>query len=809
MLGLSSVSRQGHLLGVAATGPPSWRQPAKRAAVMNWSRRVSTVLLDRRVDLWNKERERQQRELPSQSLTSQPMELNVCGSAREAAANSTPLDLARKYDQKHAKSYVAALVNGKTLWDMQRQLLPAASDLGFLTFESDDMRAKDVFWHSSSHLLGAALERIYGDDILLCDGPALPEGGFFYEFLLLDPSKHSAASRLHRHVSYAERIGELCGTRESLSGLRFLSAADMDRVHKVAMEIAGEKHVFERMDVGYSVACDLFLDNPFKLHFLDRARSQAECLGLESNLFGLYKCGSMVDLCRGPHIVHTAQIQALAISRVSSAHWVGHLGDGGSLAGDCSSLQQTAPVLNRVYGISFPTQAMLRDHRQQLEEAARRDHRGIGKEQKLFMMHPWAPGSAFILPHGQRMVNAVMTTIRRKYAKYGFDEVSTPLMYNRRLWETSGHWDNYREDMFAISRSSFAKGASSASCCSHGHDAHDGGSGGGEPPSEPELGLKPMNCPGHCLIFASEQRSYKDLPVRYADFSPLHRNEIAGALSGLTRVRKFHQDDGHIFCTREQVADEIAACLRLIGEMYGLFGFASYELALSTRPQSFMGEVGEWDEAEGALREALEMSGQAWALNEGDGAFYGPKIDVRVQDALGRKHQTATIQLDFQLPRRFQLKYTGADGQTHRPVMIHRAVLGSMERMLAILIEHWGGKWPFWINPRQAIVIPTTAASADIVEYAQMVRSALAGDTDPESVDSHRFFVDIDESGNTMNRAVREAQLAQYGFILVVGEKELRSATVDVRRREGGQRIGAMPIAKVRAMFQDLVETCK
>ncbi|KAJ2583609.1 hypothetical protein GGH95_000894 [Coemansia sp. RSA 1836] len=688
---------------------------------------------------------------------------------------------------------------------MQRPLLPATDELQFLTFEGGDMRAKEVFWHSSSHLLGAALERIYGDDVLLCDGPALPEGGFFYEFLLLDPSKHSAASRLRRDVPYTKRIGELCGTRASLSGLQFLSAADMDHVHKVTMEIASEKHVFERMDVDYGVACDLFLDNPFKLHFLDRARSQAERQGASSDVFGLYKCGNMVDLCRGPHIVHTAQVQAVAINRVSSAHWVGHLSDGEGIAGGASS-RQTAPVLSRVYGVSFPTQAMLRGHQQQLEEAARRDHRVIGKDQKLFMMHPWAPGSGFILPHGQRMVNTVMTTIRRKYAKYGFDEVSTPLMYNRRLWETSGHWENYREDMFAISSNSSAKGTPSSSCCGHSHDVRDSS---GEELDEPEFGLKPMNCPGHCLIFASEQRSYKDLPIRYADFSPLHRNEIAGALSGLTRVRKFHQDDGHVFCAREQVADEIAACLRLIGEMYEMFGFTSYELALSTRPQSFMGEVGEWDEAECALKEALEKSGRTWALNEGDGAFYGPKIDVRVQDALGRKHQTATIQLDFQLPQRFQLKYTGADGKTHRPVMIHRAVLGSMERMLAILIEHWGGKWPFWINPRQAIVIPTSAAAADIVEYAQTVRSVLAGDKDPESVDSHRFFVDIDVSGNTMNRAVREAQMAQYGFILVVGEKELRSGTVDVRRREGGQRIGAMPIADVRAMFQGLVETYK
>ncbi|KAJ2768196.1 hypothetical protein GGI18_005640, partial [Coemansia linderi] len=333
------------------------------------------------------------------------MTVTAFGSSREATANvSTPLDLARKHNQKHAKSYIAALVNGKTLWDMRRPLPPSTGDLEFLTFESGNTRAREVFWHSSSHLLGAALERIYGDDLMLCDGPALPEGGFFYEFLLLDPSKHSAANRLNRDMSYAERIGELCGSRATLDGLRFLTAADMDRVHKVAMEIAGEKHAFEHMDVDYDVACELFLDNPFKLHFLDRARSQIERRqsgDAKVGRFGLYRCGNMVDLCRGPHIVHTAQIQALAINRVSSAHWVCHLGDSESPVD--GTPQQTAPVLNRVYGISFPTQAMLKDHQQRVKEAAQRDHRIVGKEQKLFMMHPWAPGSGFILPHGQRM----------------------------------------------------------------------------------------------------------------------------------------------------------------------------------------------------------------------------------------------------------------------------------------------------------------------------------------------------------------------------------------------------------------------
>ncbi|KAI7834768.1 hypothetical protein BX661DRAFT_211425 [Kickxella alabastrina] len=717
-------------------------------------RLLSTVILDRRTRLWNQEKERQ---FTSPIITIS-VSLSDLGVDREAVANvTTPLDMARKYAQKTAKKYIAALINESTPWDMQRPLPRDARSLRFVGFDSNSAVSQEVFWHSSAHVMGAALEQIYGDDLLLCDGPALAEGGFFYEFL---------------------------------------SAADMESVQKTAMDIVSKKTEFERMVVDFDFACELFLDNPFKLHFLDRARvnshKQQKAAGslASADRVSLYKCGSMIDLCRGPHVVHTSQLQSFMINRVSSAHWVGHLSNGVSdgkgqsavsLAGE--SQQQKHPVLNRVYGISFPSHDMMKDHQKRLDEAAKRDHRTIGKEQKLFMMHPWAPGSGFILPHGVRMVNTILTEIRRKYAKYGFDEVTTPLMYNRKLWETSGHWEKYRDDMFGISS-------------------------GNETPSA--YLLKPMNCPGHCLIFASDQRSYRDLPIRYADFSPLHRNEVAGALSGLTRVRKFHQDDGHIFCERSQVSGEIESCLRLIGEMYSMFGFASYELVLSTRPQSYIGEVSEWDEAEAALRAALDGSGLPWAVNEGDGAFYGPKIDVRVQDALGRKHQTATIQLDFQLPQRFELKYTGADGRHHRPVMIHRAVLGSMERMLAILIEHWGGRWPFWINPRQAIVIPTsTAAGAEnIVEYAQMVRDMLANDKNAESVDSHRFFVDIDLSGNTLNRAVREAQLAQYSYILVVGEKELQTGTIDVRPRQGS-RLGAKSVAETKAIFQDLIETFK
>lgn len=776
-----------------------------RCSAAQWSRRMvvdqrlmSTALLNWRLGIWNreeKEQEERRKELEANPATNFTIPIIVRGTKRDIVTQTTtPLDLARKYDQKRAKRYIVAVINGTTMWDMQRTLPENTEKVEFLKYDEEDPRVTEVFWHSSAHVLGAALEKIYGDNVLLCDGPALPEGGFFYDFLLLKDDAQ-AKTRMSKYNTYQEVIDKLCGPDVSLEdSLRFLSVDNLPHIQKVVTDIAKDKHVFRRMDVSYDFARELFRDNPFKLHFIDHARQNAA--DPTSGTVSLYRCGNMVDLCRGPHAFHSTQIQAFWINKVSSAHWMGHL-DGQS--------QQKAPVLNRVYGISFPQHPMMRDYRLKLDRAAKRDHRRIGKEQKLFMMHSWAPGSGFILPHGVRMVNTIMSAIRRKYAEYGFDEVSTPLMYNRKLWETSGHWENYRDDMFTISD------RNSSRCCDH-HSNSSSNSSGSDTADEPEFGLKPMNCPGHCLIFASDQRSYKDLPIRYADFSPLHRNEIAGALSGLTRVRKFHQDDGHIFCTHEQIQQEIGSCLRLIDEIYQMLGFANYELALSTRPQTnYIGTLEEWEQAELALKTALEFSERPWTLNEGDGAFYGPKIDVRVEDALGRKHQTATIQLDFQLPQRFELKYIGSDGQQHQPVMIHRAVLGSMERMLAILIEHWGGKWPFWINPRQAIVVPTTVASSapEITKYAQKVRDILAGDKDPKSVDNRRFFVDVDISGNTLNRAVRDAQLAQYSYILVVGEKEVEGGTVDVRKRNGNKRLGSMAIADVRSMFQFETETFK
>lgn len=400
-----------------------------------------------------------------------------------------------------------------------------------------------------------------------------------------------------------------------------------------------------------------------------------------------------------------------------------------------------------------------------------------------------------------RLARKVERVVRDLYDVYGYDEVQSPQLYKTSLWKRSGHWDNYRDDMFAtegykerlertVQTSSVDRDRTA--CCSI-HPA---------PTSEAEqdetFGLKPMNCPGHCLIFASQERSYRDLPIRYAEFSPLHRNEASGALTGLTRVRRFHQDDAHVFCRPDQVASEINSMLAMLTSAYDTFGFASFELVLSTRPRdSFIGTVEEWDRAEAGLQEALEASGRRWELNEGDGAFYGPKIDIRLVDGQGRRHQTATIQLDFQLPRRFELSYADPEAkQTNErsvPVMIHRAILGSVERFMAILIEQTAGWWPFWLSPRQAIILPAKTDSPALADYAAKVQKFLSLGIAPESAPSksserhlQRFFVDIESNpqGEKLGKLVRKAQLARYNYILVVGEREMETGTVNVRKRD-------------------------
>uniref|UniRef100_A0A8C1PAF4 threonine--tRNA ligase n=1 Tax=Cyprinus carpio TaxID=7962 RepID=A0A8C1PAF4_CYPCA len=436
----------------------------------------------------------------------------------------------------------------------------------------------------------------------------------------------------------------------------------------------------------------------------------------------VYRCGPLIDLCRGPHVRHTGKIKALKIYKNSSTYWEGR--------SDMETLQ-------RIYGISFPDGKMLKEWERFQEEAKNRDHRKIGKDQELFFFHDLSPGSCFFLPRGAYIYNTLTEFIREEYSRRGFQEVASPNIYNSKLWETSGHWQHYSENMFSF------------------------------PVEQDIFALKPMNCPGHCLMFSHRPRSWRELPLRLADFGVLHRNELSGTLTGLTRVRRFQQDDAHIFCTMDQIESEMKGCLDFLRCVYDVFGF-SFQLHLSTRPEKFLGDIAVWNQAEKQLENSLNEFGEPWKLNPGDGAFYGPKIDITIKDAIGRYHQCATIQLDFQLPIRFNLTY-----DKDRPVIIHRAILGSVERMIAILTENYAGKWPLWLSPRQVMLVPVNPS---LEEYAKQVceRFVEAG-----------FMADADlDSGCLLNKKIRNAQLAQYNFILVVGEKERAASSVNVRTRD-------------------------
>jgi threonyl-tRNA synthetase len=526
--------------------------------------------------------------------------------------SSSAGDLGRQYlGESVLRTIIVAKVDGQ-LWDLYRPLPADAQWIDFLNWE--DSEARNVFWHSSAHILGLVLEQEFNAS--LTNGPPLPDGGFYYDV--------------------------------SLPGGATLTPEDVERIQKRVDQVLQERHRFERLELSKEDALVLFQHNPFKLEFI---RSKVPDGGIAS----IYKCSDLIDLCRGPHIPHTGLVKALAVTKTSSSYWLGDAKN--------ASLQ-------RVFGISFTEKKMLKEWQTLQAEAAKRDHRVIGKQQELFMFHSYSPGSAFFLPRGTKVYNKLVDYIRREYRKRGYVEVITPNIFNKDLWVTSGHWENYKDNMFVVDLEE-----------PHDHDhEHDHG-------DPVQFGLKPMNCPGHCLIFDSSMRSYRELPVRLADFGVLHRNELSGALTGLTRVRRFQQDDAHIFCTQAQIRSEIHNALDFMKSVYGTFGFTEFHVNLSTRPEAnYLGELSQWEEAEAALKEALtSVFGNSWALNPGDGAFYGPKIDVKVTDALRRQHQCATIQLDFQLPIRFNLKYRDETDRDQRPVIVHRAILGSVERFLGML----------------------------------------------------------------------------------------------------------------------------
>lgn len=430
------------------------------------------------------------------------------------------------------------------------------------------------------------------------------------------------------------------------------------------------------------------------------------------------------------------------------------------------------------------------------ESSAQQNH-AISNKQLLYVTDPVTPGSIFFLPHGTRIFNKLVQFMKNQQLKYGFQEVITPLIYKTKLWETSGHWDNYKEDMFKVVGNDLLKEEPSDNAEEH------------------EYGLKPMNCPGHCLIFSKFERSYNELPVRLSDFSSLHRNESSGALSGLTRVRRFHQDDGHIFCELHQIHLEITNTLSLIKDTYNVFGIDSntgVDFLLSTRPEKYVGERETWDNAEKQLAAVLdECAGPSgWSVREGDGAFYGPKIDVLLTDAFGKKHQVGTVQLDFQLPQRFELKYINKDGDRNsQPIMVHRAVFGSLERFFAILLDHYQGKWPFWINPRQAVVIPVSDKHH---EFAEQMQRKLVGDIvtagDIAPMTGYNFYVDVDKRSETVGNRIKDAILKGYSYILMVGDKDIEKGTVAVRTRDS-RKVENMPVEEIYQKFVELEKAYK
>ena len=615
------------------------------------------------------------------------------GDSRRVPVGSTPADVAAGISPGLAKAALAAVVDDR-LVDLT---YPLARDARVRIVTAKSPEALALYRHSTAHLMAAAVTQLFPG--AQCGiGPAIDDG-FFYDFVVDRP----------------------------------FVPEDLEAIEARMKDLASQDLVYERQMWPREAAKRFFAarGEPLKVQLIEEKTVGAS----EVSCYTIKDRDTFVDFCVGPHVPSTGRLKAFKLLSVSNAYWKGDA--------------RNQPM-QRIYGTAFLSDAELKSHLQRLEEAKKRDHRKVGRETGLFMFHPWAPGAAFWLAKGTVLWNTLADYMRRMVADAGYAEVKAPIIFNKALWETSGHWEHYRQNMFLV-----------------------------ESENE-QMALKAMNCPGHMLIYASEVRSYRDLPLRLHEQTPLHRNEASGVLSGLTRVRQFSQDDGHCFVTEDQIASEVEALLRLVKRTHDDFGL-EYTAKLSTRPEQFLGEVATWDRAEAALKQALEAAGQPYEINEGDGAFYGPKIDFDVTDAIGRKWQCSTIQLDYQIPQRFGLKYIGADNAEHQPVVIHRAIFGSFERFVALLIEHYGGAFPLWLAPLQAIVLPIADRHLD---YAEDVRRRLA---------AAGLRVEVDGRQEKIGYKIREAQLQKVPYMLVVGDKEAAGSTVAVRSRAAGDQ-GSRPI---------------
>jgi threonyl-tRNA synthetase len=628
------------------------------------------------------------------------------GSSRTVAAGTPVSAVAVEISPGLAKAALAGIVDGK-LVDLAHPIQQDAS-IRIVTDRSPE--ALPLYRHSTAHLLAAAVTNLFpGTQCGI--GPATDEG-FFYDFVVERP----------------------------------FVPEDLDAIEKKMKELASQDLVYERQLWPREEAKAFFAKRgeALKVQLIDEkteGQTEVSCYTIKDK-------DTFVDFCVGPHVPSTGKLKAFKLLSTSNAYWKGDA--------------RNQPM-QRVYGTAFFSDKDLKAYLTQIEEAKKRDHRKLGRELGLFTFHQWAPGAAFWMDKGTTLYNTLANYMRDVLFPAGYVEVKTPLVYNKALWERSGHWKHYRENMFLIE-------------------------------SEGEtMSLKPMNCPGHFLLYASDVRSYRDLPIRFHEQTPLHRNEASGVLSGLTRVRQFSQDDAHCFVTEEQIGEEVERLIRLVQRVYGDFGLP-FTAKLSTRPDEFLGEIATWDHAEAQLKAALARARIDYTLNEKDGAFYGPKIDFDVTDAIGRKWQCATIQLDYEQPQNFDLKYVGADNAEHRPVVIHRAIVGSFERFIAILIEHYAGAFPLWLAPVQAVVLPISDRH---LRYAASVR---------DQVKAAGLRAVLDERQEKIGYKIREAQLQKVPYMLVVGDRESENGTVAVRDRTSGD-LGTRSLVEFVEAAQEEVRT--
>ena len=606
------------------------------------------------------------------------------GTTKRVPAGTPVRDVAEGISPRLAKEALAAFVNEQMV-DLSH---PLDMDATVQIVTPKTPEALHLYRHSAAHLMAAAVTSLFPG--AQCGiGPPTDEG-FFYDFVVDRP----------------------------------FVPEDLVAIENTMRELAAKDLPFERKMLPKAEAKAYFAarDEPLKVQLIEeKGGPVVSCYRIDD---------AFIDFCTGPHIPSTGKLKAFKVLSSSNAYWKGDA--------------QNQPM-QRIYGTAFFKESALKAHLARLEEARKRDHRKLGRELGLFSFHHFAPGAPFWLAKGTTLYNLLANYMREVLSPEGYIELRTPLAFNRQLWERSGHWEHYRDNMFLIES------------------------------EDEQLGLKAMNCPGHMLVFASEGRSYRDLPIRFYDQGILHRNEASGVLSGLTRVRQFALDDAHCFVTEDQIGEEVERLLRLVDRVYGDFGL-EYTTELSTRPDEYLGEIDTWNHAETQLNRALEATGRPFLVSEGDGSFYGPKIDFHVTDAIGRKWQCATIQLDYQLPQRFDLKYIGSDNAEHCPVVIHRAIFGSFERFIALLIEHYSGAFPLWLAPVQVTVLPIADRHA---EYADGIRQRLA---------DAGLRVELDARQEKIGYKIREAQLQKVPYMLVVGDREVAEDTVAVRRRAGGDQ---------------------